>query len=258
MVEPTNRHDLKLGVDLGVPRGAQWWFPGIPLQCKLSNVTQDNMKIQGGLVIATVYAVNNYDRERMKSLMNPVSEEPTSPKQDEVIKEKDKGRPPEQRDKGGEIADIPSEAPKVDLGEANFGQLSPSEKDTLMGILNEYIDVFAVNPKSVPACKGVPMRLELKDPNVKPYVAPIRHYSPEQREMIQTEVAKLLKNGSIRESTSDGPPIVRRFARKMGQCGLCRIFEVPMRFSNHRVVDSGTCSTLWMRWKGRSISPASI
>ena len=51
------------------------------------------MKIQGGLVIATVYAVNNYDRERMKSPMNPVSEEPTSPKQDEVIKEKDKGRP---------------------------------------------------------------------------------------------------------------------------------------------------------------------
>ena len=89
----------------------------------------------------------------------------------------------------------------VDLGEANFGQLSPGEKDTLMGILNEYIDVFAVNPKSVPACKEVPMRLELKYPLVKPYVAPIRHYCPEQREMIQTEVAKLLKNGSIREST---------------------------------------------------------
>ena len=47
VVEPTNRYDLKLGVDLGVPRGAQWWFPGIPHQCKLSNVTQDNMKIQG-------------------------------------------------------------------------------------------------------------------------------------------------------------------------------------------------------------------
>ena len=120
-----------------------------------------------------------------------------------MIKEEDKGRPPEQRDKGGEIAGIPSEAPKVDLGEANFGQLSPSEKDTLMGILNKYIDVFAVNPKSVPACKGVPMRLELKDPIVKPYVVPIRHYSPEQLEMIQTEVAKLLKNGSIRESTSE-------------------------------------------------------
>ena len=154
-------------------------------------------------MIATVYAVNNYDRERIKSLMNPVSEEPTSPKQDEAVKKKDKGRSPEQRNKGGEIAEIPSVAPKEDLGEANVGQLSPSEKHTLMGILSEYIDVFAVNPKSVPACKGVPMRLELKDPNVKPYMAPIRHYSPEQLEMVQTEAAKLLKNGSIQESTSE-------------------------------------------------------
>ena len=161
------------------------------------------MKIQGGLVIATNYAVDNYDRERMKSLMNPVSEKPTSPKQDEGVKKNDYGRPPEQCNEGGEIAEVSNEAPKVNLGEANFGQLSPNEKDTSMGILNEYIVVFAANRKSVPACKGVPMRLELKDPNVKPYVAPIRHYSQEQREMIQTEVVKLLKNESIRESTCE-------------------------------------------------------
>ena len=115
-------------------------------------------------MIATVNAVNNFDLERMKPLMNPVSEEPTSPKQDEGIKRKDKGRPPEQCNKGGEIAEIPSDAPKVDLGEAKFGQLSPSEKDTLMDILKEYIDVFAVNPTSVPARKGVPSDWSLKIP----------------------------------------------------------------------------------------------
>ena len=47
VVEPTKSYDLKLGVDLGVPRGAQLWFPGMPLQCMLSNVTQENVKIQG-------------------------------------------------------------------------------------------------------------------------------------------------------------------------------------------------------------------
>ena len=177
--------------------------PGYTAPIKVVECYPGQHKDPGGQLIATVYAVNNYDRERMKSPMNPVSEEPTSPKQDEMIKEKDKGRPPEQRKEGGEIADIPRETPKVDLGEANFGRLSPSEKDTLMGILNEYIDVFAVNPKSVPVCKGVPMRPELKDPNVQTYVATIRHYSPEQHEMIQTEVAKLLENGSIRESTCE-------------------------------------------------------
>ena len=140
----------------------------------------------------------------MKSLMNPVSEEPTSPKQDEESKRKTKGD-----HRGNATKRVKSqtfranEAPKVDLGEANFRQLSPSEKDTLMGILNDYSDLFTINPKSVPASKGVPMRLELNDLNVKPYVAHIRHYSPEQREMIRTEVAKLLKNGFIRESTSE-------------------------------------------------------
>ena len=198
---------------------------GIPLQCKLSNVAQDNVKIQGGLVIDTVYAVNNYHRKRMKSLMNPVSEEPTSPKQDEGIKKGDKGRPPEQYSKGSEIEEIPSEASEVDLVEANFGQLSPSKKDTLMGILNECIDVFAVNPRSVPACKGVLMRLELKDPNVKPYVAPIGHYSPEQREMIQTEMVKLLQNGSIRQSTSEWAAICSTVRKKDGTVQVVQDFR---------------------------------
>ena len=43
VVEPTNRYDLKLRVELGVSRGAQWWCPDIPLQSKLSNVIQDNI-----------------------------------------------------------------------------------------------------------------------------------------------------------------------------------------------------------------------
>ena len=70
------------------------------------------MNIQGGLVIATVYAVNNYDRERMKSLMNPVSEKPTSPKPDEGIKKKDKGRPPEQCNEGGESQRFRTKPPR--------------------------------------------------------------------------------------------------------------------------------------------------
>ena len=94
-----------------------------------------------------------------------------------------------------------------------------------MSILNEYIDVFAVNPKSVPACKGVPMRLELEDPNVKPYVAPIRHYSPEQREIIQTEVVKLLKNGSIPESTFEWAAYCSTVRKKDGTVRVVRDFR---------------------------------
>lgn len=87
----------------------------------------------------------------------------------------------------------------MDLREANVGQLNPKEKHGRIGILKEYIDVFAVTRESVRAFEGVPMRLELKDTNVESYVASIRHYSPEQRELIQAEAAKLPKNGSIPE-----------------------------------------------------------
>ena len=52
----------------------------------------------------------------------------------------------------------------MDLGEANFGQLSPSEKDTLMGILNEYIDVFSVSPKAYQRAKECPCDWSSKIP----------------------------------------------------------------------------------------------
>ena len=46
------------------------------------------------------------------------------------------------------------------------------------------------------------MRLKLKDPNSAPYVAPMRHYTPEQRKIIQAEIEKLHKAGAIVPSIS--------------------------------------------------------
>ena len=71
-----------------------------------------------------------------------------------------------------------------------------------MAVLKEYADVFAVNPKAVAVCRGPPMSLELKDRNSAPYVAPMRHYTPEQRKMIQAEIERLHKAGAIVPSTS--------------------------------------------------------
>ena len=71
-----------------------------------------------------------------------------------------------------------------------------------MEVLKEYAYVFVANPKAVAACRGPPMRLELKDPNSAPYVAPIRHYIPEQQKMIQAEIDKLHKAGAIVPSMS--------------------------------------------------------
>ena len=71
-----------------------------------------------------------------------------------------------------------------------------------MEVQKKYADVFAANPKAVAACSGPPMRLELKDSNSAPYVAPMRHYTPEQRKMIQVKIETLHKAGAIVPSTS--------------------------------------------------------
>ena len=46
------------------------------------------------------------------------------------------------------------------------------------------------------------MRLELKDLVSVPYVAPMRHYTPEQRNLIQAKIEKLHKARAIVPSIS--------------------------------------------------------
>ena len=85
-----------------------------------------------------------------------------------------------------------------------------------MGVLKEYADVFAVNPKAVAACRGPPMRLEQKDPNSAPYVAPMRHCTAEQRKMIQAEIEKLHKAGAIVPSPSQHASCCHAVRKKDG------------------------------------------
>ena len=191
IVEPREKFNLKRGVDIGVPRGIQGWEPGNPLKCKVTNVATRPISISKGVPVATLYSVNNFDTPRIQSLLKP-EPLPQTCTDDESKTIHGPERPAESRE--------PTQQSNLD--EANIGQLSPTEKEALMEVLNEYADVFAANPKAVVACRGPPMRLELKDPNSAPYVAPIRHYTPEQWKMIQAEIEKLHKAGVIVPSTS--------------------------------------------------------
>lgn len=94
-----------------------------------------------------------------------------------------------------------------------------------MEILSMYIDVFAVNPTCVPGCKGVPLRLELKDPNVTPYVVPARYYSPKQYDMAQALVVNLLKSGPIREYTSERAIICSTVRKEDGTVRIVQDFR---------------------------------
>ena len=73
------------------------------------------------------------------------------------------------------------------------------------------------------AYRGPPMRLELKGLNRVPYVAPIRHYTLEQRKMIQAEIEKLHKVGAVVPST--GTPLVVTLGEKDGTVRVVQDFR---------------------------------
>ena len=74
VVEPTCRYDPGKVMGLGMPRGVQRWSPGNPLQFIMVGVTTVELRLQRGVVVRTVYAVNNFDRKRMMQLVELVQE----------------------------------------------------------------------------------------------------------------------------------------------------------------------------------------
>ena len=75
-------------------------------------------------------------------------------------------------------------------------------KEALIRALEKYRHVFPVNPKIVPACNRAKFQLPLTDSSCTPHAAKQRRYSPEEMVMIQSEVAKQQKAGTIRRSES--------------------------------------------------------
>ena len=71
--------------------------------------------------------------------------------------------------------------PAANLCDANVVQANPAEQKQVLDLLEQYTNIFAVNPKVVAVCEGSPMVLELKDPKCLPYVKYPRSYTPEQR-----------------------------------------------------------------------------
>jgi len=78
--------------------------------------------------------------------------------------------------------------------------LSSSEKEDLISLVREYIDVFAWNYEDMP---GLDLRVAMHRLNINSDVKPVkqqqRRFRPEIMEAIQSEVKKLIDSGFIRE-----------------------------------------------------------
>ena len=137
VVEPSPRYDLRSGVDIGVPRGVQFWEPKRPLRCMVTNAGVSTCSITKGTKVAIVFSMNNFDLPRLQSLLESQGSSKDSPPKTD---EKDQAS----------VAEQPVQS--VNLAEANIRQLSPKQKEALMKLLEEYKGIFATNPKNVDAC----------------------------------------------------------------------------------------------------------
>src|SRR4051812_47825937 len=78
--------------------------------------------------------------------------------------------------------------------------LSPSEREDLIKLIREYIDVLAWNYEDMPGLdpQVATHRLNI-DPEKKPFKQPQRRFRPAMMEAIEAEVKKLIDSGFIRE-----------------------------------------------------------
>ena len=69
IIEPREKFNLKRGIDIGVPRGIQWWEPRNPLKCKIMNAATTPISISKEVPVATAYSANDVDIPRTQSLL---------------------------------------------------------------------------------------------------------------------------------------------------------------------------------------------
>ena len=109
------------------------------------------------------------------------------------------------------------------MSEANFGQISAGQKHVFVKMLQTFADegLFPTDPKRVPACVDGELTLPLIDEACRPIAAKQRRFSPEERQMIREEVAKLLERGIVRPSKSPWAAQCVCVRKKDGTMRLC-------------------------------------
>ena len=97
--------------------------------------------------------------------------------------------------------------PRINLGDESNPKpifisesLSPSEKEDLIHLIREYIDVFAWNYEDMP---GLDPQIAMHHLNINPDAKPVKQqqqqFLPEIMEAIKSEVKKLIDSGFVRE-----------------------------------------------------------
>ncbi|CAB1112528.1 unnamed protein product [Ectocarpus sp. CCAP 1310/34] len=189
VVIPLPPFDSEKDVAVGAAKGVQWWTPGAPLKAKLTNHTKHTKSIDAGVQIATAYATNCDDVERMLLLKEPAPPAITP-------------EPPPQPPPTVEASPEPSDTIKVD--EINTGPLSPRARTTLLKIIRAQADkgLFPVKGAPLKQIHGREVSIPLKDPNATPIACKQQRLPPQSQDILNSTVDKLHEQGIVEYADS--------------------------------------------------------
>eukprot|EP00752_Nemacystus_decipiens_P017539 g15718.t2 len=186
VVFPRAQFDKEKGASIHVARGVQWWTPGIAPKLKLVNHYTSSKSIDQGIEVATAYATNCDDVERMLLWKERPPAPPPAP-------------PPPPTTSPPQGATI---EPSVCVDEANTGQLGYESRRELLAIIAKAKGLFPTSPKIVEALPGREVPIPLVDENVTPVACKQQKYNPIQADIVNKQVDLWLATGVIRPSTS--------------------------------------------------------
>lgn len=190
VVFPLRPFDPGEGVHIGVARGAQWWTPGTSPKVKLTNRTTTSKSIDAEVQIATAYATNCDDVERMlliKELVPPeIPSEPSPP------------LAPTTEPEAGAPGD------RIRVSEINTGPLSPRTRTTLLKIISAQVEkgLFPANDMTLSQLHGREVEIPLIDENVTPIACKQQRHNPMHADIINRQVDQWKEMGIIDYSDS--------------------------------------------------------
>eukprot|EP00903_Cladosiphon_okamuranus_P011770 g11064.t1 len=198
VVFPLKPFDPEQGADMGVVRGVQWWTPGTLPRFKLTNRTTTTKAAKAEVQVATAYATNCDDVERMLLL-----KEPAPP---EVPSDPPPWRPTTAAPASGTQGDC------IRVSEINTGPLSVGVRATLLKIVSAQLDkgLFPANDKTLTTVHGREMEIPLIDENVTHIACKHQRHNPVHADIINMQVDKWKEMGIVEYSDSHREQGLRR------------------------------------------------
>lgn len=237
LVFPLKPFDLEGDAGLCIAKGVQWWRPGSAPKIKLVNRTTLVKTLAMGVQVATAYATNCDDVERMLLLKDPT---PTPASSRDEKPYPSPTAPDEEPDPG------------VRVTNANTGQLNHEYRSRLLEILQKFnlLRLFPKNNKIVPVLHGREVSIPLIDENVRPVACKQQVHNPVQAAAINKQVDIWLEADVVDYSNSGWCARTVLSKKSNGDLRLCIDYRGLNALTKKDSGGLGTLATMHHRVKG--------